>query len=205
MRKKKPKNIDTIISHRFTILLSLMILFFVIITIKMTNIMLFEEDTYEASLNHLTYTQVTGTSTPRGRIYDRNYNIIVDNKSLKTITYQKSKNTTSEEMIQVANSLSPHIELNTSRITDRNKREYYCAKNQEVCKVTFKVKTGASDKVFGSVSSKSIVEELKKKGFNIDKKNVMIKEPISSLGTHNVDIELHKKVIAQVKVVLNKE
>ena len=133
MRKKKPKNIDTIISHRFTILLSLMILFFVIITIKMTNIMLFEEDTYEASLNHLTYTQVTGTSTPRGRIYDRNYNIIVDNKSLKTITYQKSKNTTSEEMIQVANSLSPHIELNTSRITDRNKREYYCAKNKNIC------------------------------------------------------------------------
>ena len=133
MRKKQKKNIDTIISHRFTILFSIMILFFVIITIKMTNVMLFEEDIYAASLDHLTYTQVTGTSSPRGRIYDRNYNVIVDNKSLKTITYQKSKNTTKEDMIQVANTLSPHIELNYSRITDQNKREYYCAKNQDIC------------------------------------------------------------------------
>lgn len=71
--------------------------------------------------------------------------------------------------------------------------------------LNFKVRTGSLDKVFGSVSSKSIYEELKKKGFNIDKKSVMIKEPISVLGTHIVEIELHKKVIAQIKVVLNKE
>ena len=71
--------------------------------------------------------------------------------------------------------------------------------------LNFYVKTGAEDRVFGSVSSKSITEELNKKGFNIDKKNVMIKEPISTLGTHIVDIELHKKVVAQIKVVLNKE
>lgn len=69
----------------------------------------------------------------------------------------------------------------------------------------FKVKTGAMDKVFGSVSSKSIADELKKKGFNIDKKNVMIKEPITTLGTHVVEIELHKKVIGEVKVILTKE
>lgn len=69
----------------------------------------------------------------------------------------------------------------------------------------FKVKTGAMDKVFGSVSSKSITDELKKKGFNIDKKSVMIKEPIATLGTHIVELELHKKVIAEVKVILNKE
>lgn len=72
-------------------------------------------------------------------------------------------------------------------------------------KLEFKVRTGAGDRVFGSVSSKSITEELKKKGFNIDKKNVMIKEPIATLGTHIVEIELHKKVIAEIKVILNKE
>ncbi|MBR3211079.1 MAG: penicillin-binding protein 2 [Bacilli bacterium] len=133
MRKKKQKNMDFIIKNRFNILLSIIVLFFVIITIKITNVMLFEEDVYDSSLERLTLTRVTGTSTPRGRIYDRNYHILVDNKSLKTITYQKSKSTTNQEMIEVANEIAPHLGLNFSKVTDRNKREYFCAKNKEVC------------------------------------------------------------------------
>ena len=68
----------------------------------------------------------------------------------------------------------------------------------------FQVKTGAGDKVFGSVSAKQIVEELKSKGYNIDKKQVKINNTISSLGFHNVDIELHKKVVAKLKIELKK-
>ena len=45
-------------------------------------------DEYKIALNDLTYTEVSGTSSPRGRILDRNYNVIVDNKSLKTIVYK---------------------------------------------------------------------------------------------------------------------
>lgn len=69
----------------------------------------------------------------------------------------------------------------------------------------FKVKTGAGDKVFGSVSSKQIVTELAKKGFNIDKKNIKNESEISCLGFHDVKIELHKKVVATIKVELIKE
>ena len=53
--------------------------------------MVIDKDKYSKNLNNLTYSRVLGTSSPRGRIYDRNYNIIVDNKSLKTITYQKQR------------------------------------------------------------------------------------------------------------------
>lgn len=70
--------------------------------------------------------------------------------------------------------------------------------------LSFKVKTGTSDKVFGSISPKQIVEELKNKGFDIDKKQIKIIIPISSLGFHNVEIELHRKVIAQLKIELKK-
>ena len=48
-------------------------------------------------------------------------------------------------------------------------------------------------------------EELKKKGFNIDKKKICLDYAIDCLGTHNVKIELHKKVIAEVKVTLKKQ
>lgn len=57
-------------------------------------------------------------------------------------------------------------------------------------------------KVFGSISSKQISEELKKKGFNIDKKMIDIDNTLSSLGSHIVIINLHKKVRAELAVRL---
>ena len=77
-------------------------------------------------------------------------------------------------------------------------------KKIENLKISFKVKTGEQDRVYGSISAKQIVEELKNKGFTIDKKQIKINNTISSLGFHNVDIELHKKVIATIKIELKK-
>lgn len=74
----------------------------------------------------------------------------------------------------------------------------------EKAKFKFKVKTGTGDRVFGSVSTKSIAEELKKQGFDIDKKKIKLDSPLTSLGFHNVQIELHKEVVAQIKVELTK-
>ena len=77
-------------------------------------------------------------------------------------------------------------------------------KKLENLKISFKVKTGEQDRVFGSISAKQIVEELKNKGYNIDKKQIKINNTISSLGFHNVEIELHKKVVAKINIELKK-
>ena len=69
----------------------------------------------------------------------------------------------------------------------------------------FFVKTGAQDRVFGSVSPKQIVTELKKNGFDIDKKMIKLDENITSIGFHNVSIELYKNIVADIKVELVKE
>ena len=74
----------------------------------------------------------------------------------------------------------------------------------EKLSINIKVKVGSQDKVFGSVSTKQISTELKKLNFNIDKNKIKIDYPLSSLGTHIVNIELHKKVIANVKINLVK-
>jgi len=78
---------------------------------------------------------------------------------------------------------------------------------KEIEKITVEipVKTGEQDRVFGSVSTKQIVEELRQLGFNIDKRCIKIDGAITSLGTHLVQVELHKKVIATVKVKLVKQ
>ena len=74
----------------------------------------------------------------------------------------------------------------------------------EKVELSFAVKTGEGDKVFGSVSPKQIAEQLKEKGYDVDKKHIKVQESLSTLGYHNVDIELHKKVVATVKVALTK-
>ncbi len=66
--------------------------------------------------------------------------------------------------------------------------------------VTFHVKSGKEGRVFGSVSTKQIVEELNKQGIHIDKRKILDNSPIQSLGTTNVKVELHKNVIGTVHV-----
>lgn len=68
--------------------------------------------------------------------------------------------------------------------------------------LVFKVKTGVSDKVFGSVSVKQIKEKLGE--YNIEKNMILIKKPLTTLGFHDIDIILYKDIKASVKVELIK-
>lgn len=69
---------------------------------------------------------------------------------------------------------------------------------------SFKVKVGSQDKVFGNISTKQISDELKKKGFDIDKKNINTFGNIDSLGVHQVEITLHKKVKFKINIEVSK-
>ena len=102
-------------------------------------------------------------------------------------------------------------EILNNQIEDRNEKEKDLIKKCEKIKkelenieFVFKVKTGKEDKVFGSVSSKQISDELSKKGYKVDKKKIIIDESLSSLGMHIVKIELHQKVLVDLKVKLVK-
>ena len=64
----------------------------------------------------------------------------------------------------------------------------------------FKVKTGAGDKVFGSISVKQIKDELDKKGYKIEKNMIDIDGTIASLGFHEVKINLHQDIVATIKI-----
>lgn len=85
---------------------------------------------------------------------------------------------------------------------DKEKREEATKEKQKMEKenIEFKVKTGKDDKVFGSVSPKQIKEELEKKGYKIDKKQIEIKNSITTLGYHDVKINLYSDIYATIKV-----
>lgn len=69
----------------------------------------------------------------------------------------------------------------------------------EAKEFVFKLKSGKNGQVFGSISSKQINEELKKQGYKINKRGIL-SDPINHLGYDKVRIELHKEVVAEIKV-----
>lgn len=75
------------------------------------------------------------------------------------------------------------------------------AKEMEGWKVETTIKTGDGGRVFGSVSSKEISAALKKQyDRDLDKKKIVLDEPIKSLGTHEVRVKLHPEVTATIRV-----
>ncbi|MED3562219.1 penicillin-binding transpeptidase domain-containing protein, partial [Bacillus xiapuensis] len=71
---------------------------------------------------------------PRGKMYDRNGKVIVDNNPLNAITYTKYQNTSQEEMIKTAQDLAKLIKVDTSKIRDRDKKDFWIIKNPEKAK-----------------------------------------------------------------------
>jgi large subunit ribosomal protein L9 len=66
-------------------------------------------------------------------------------------------------------------------------------------------KVGENDLLYGSVTSGDIAEFLKTKGIEIDRRKVLIDEPIKHLGEHEVKIRLHPEVAATLKLLVSKE
>lgn len=71
-------------------------------------------------------------------------------------------------------------------------------------KLSATVQVGKEDKVFGSVTAITIAELLKKQGIDVNKKDVLLDEPIKALGIYNVPVKLHHDVEAEVKVYVIK-
>ena len=71
--------------------------------------------------------------------------------------------------------------------------------------LTFKRKVGEQNKLFGSVTSKDVFEQLVAHGFEIDRKQIHLPEPLKELGPHTVDVKLHPEVVAKVKVTIGAE
>ena len=66
-------------------------------------------------------------------------------------------------------------------------------------------KVGDNDQLYGSVTSGDVAEFLKAKGIEIDKRKVLLDEPVKKLGEHDVRIKLHPEVTASLKLLVSKE
>ena len=71
--------------------------------------------------------------------------------------------------------------------------------------LTFSQKAGENDQLFGSVTAKDIADALEQQNFTIDRRKVVLDEPIRTLGTHQVQLRLHREVTVPVTVNVIRE
>lgn len=72
--------------------------------------------------------------------------------------------------------------------------------------VTVSIKCGKDGKTFGSISTKEIADELKKQlGYEIDKKKILLKEPIKSAGAFEIPVKVHSEVTGSFHLMIKEE
>ena len=71
--------------------------------------------------------------------------------------------------------------------------------------LAFTRKVGETEHLFGSVTSQDIADAAKARGFDIDKRKILLPDAIKALGEFTVPVKLHRDVTAQLKVTVSKE
>ena len=92
----------------------------------------------------------------------------------------------------------------------KDKQEYdeavLLGKQMEEINVEIFSKAGDGGRLFGSITSKDIAEQLKKKNnIEVDKRKIELPEPIRTLGTYRVDIKIHPKVTTNIRVTVREK
>lgn len=132
------KNITEIIFKRYIFLKILLILLFLIISIRLFKLQIIDYNTYQEKLTTATEKTVLGSSAPRGRIYDRNYNLLVDNVATKTIYYKKENNITTKEEIALAYEVADILEIDYEKLSTKQLKNFYYITNKEECRKLIK-------------------------------------------------------------------
>ena len=130
---RENKDIKNEIEKRYNILTVFIILLLLILIIGLFLIQVIGKEKYEDKLEKLTKKIVYGPSAPRGRIYDRNGKLIVDNVPMKVIYYKKPSEVTTKEEIDIAYKLADMIDLE-NKIKDYDLKTFWIKNNKEKAK-----------------------------------------------------------------------
>ena len=109
---------------RIIFLYIVLFLLFILIIYKIVDIEIINNYYYKESLDNLTIKTVESNSTPRGRIFDRNYNLLVDNVGVRTIYFKREKEYDSSKLLKAIKLLKDHIDINYDLVTEESLKDY---------------------------------------------------------------------------------
>ena len=92
----------------------------------------------------------------------------------------------------------------TAKLERENQALNILAKKLSKVEITIEVKVGDEEKMFGSITNKDIHKELIDKGFEIEKNQISIREPIKALGIYHINVKISKDITSDVKLYVIK-
>ena len=131
---KIAKDIKKEIEKRYNILTGIIVFAVFILMCGLFFVQVVENEHYKTELKTLTQKTVDGPTAPRGRMYDRNGKLVVDNVADKVIYYQKPSNVTIKEEVKVAYKLADMIEVDYSKLQDNDLKTFWVRTNKEKAK-----------------------------------------------------------------------
>lgn len=132
--KCNDKHLDEIMNRRFGLIIVLLISIYLVIGCRLFNLQILKNSEYNDKLAMATEKTVESTSAPRGRIYDRNHKLLVDNEGIKTIYYKKQNGITTKEEIELAYEVSNNIDIDYSKIDDNKLKDFYYKSHYKECR-----------------------------------------------------------------------
>ncbi|MDM5211687.1 penicillin-binding protein 2 [Peribacillus sp. NJ4] len=137
MNKKKKKK--THVPFRLNILFFLVFVLFSALILRLGVVQIVYGDDYRREIER-TEEVTVNNSVPRGKMYDRNLKLMVDNQPLDAITYTRKQGTKQTEMVETAEKLAKLIEKDTKKVTERDKKDFWILNNPKLAekKVTDK-------------------------------------------------------------------
>ena len=130
-RKDKHKYLPDIIERRYVLLTVLILILFSVISLRLFKLQILDKEIYVEKLAYSVEKTIESTSTPRGRIYDRNHKLLVDNEAIKTIYYKKVSGIKTTEEIEMAYVVANNIEVDYSKLTETRLKEFWYLNNME--------------------------------------------------------------------------
>ena len=120
-----------IIEKRYIFMIVVIILVFMGIGARLVQLQVLESDKYSEELVSSTVKIVEGESAPRGRIYDRNHKLLVDNKAVKTIYYKKQDGVTTKIELDLAYRLAEMLDIGYSKLSNRMLKTFWYKSNKD--------------------------------------------------------------------------
>ena len=132
--KCNDKHLDVIMNRRFGLIIVLLISIYLVIGCRLFNLQILKNSEYNDKLAMATEKTIESTSAPRGRIYDRNHKLLVDNEGIKTIYYKKQNGITTKKEIELAYEVSNNIDIDYSKIDDNKLKDFYYKSHYKECR-----------------------------------------------------------------------
>lgn len=133
-RKIVNNDLSKIMDKRYKIITLALSFLFIVIGGRLFYLQIAKNDLYTEKLAAASEKIIESSSAPRGRIYDRNYNLLVDNEGVKTIYYKKQSGITTEEEIELAYLVAEKIDVDYSGVNDDRLKTLYYKSHYEQCR-----------------------------------------------------------------------